>query len=103
MKVKFCNADMNGSRKSDNNIVPEKPAKKEGKTSEEQVEERALTKENTVVPAAVRTQGRGAVSIGLQGVRRKSQQDKEVRSNNLLHHITPDLLIKSFCSLKKNG
>jgi hypothetical protein len=73
VKENFCNADMNGSRKSDNNIVPEKPANKEGKISEEQVEGRALTKGNTVVPAAVRTQGRGAVSIGLHGVCRKAQ------------------------------
>ena len=68
MKEKFCTADMNGSRKSDNNILPGKPANKEGKISAEQVEGRALTEGNIVVPAAVRTQGRGAVSIGLQGV-----------------------------------
>jgi len=94
---------MNGSRKSDNNIVPEKPANKEGKISAEQVEGRALTKGNTVVPAAVRTQGRGVASNGLQGVRRKAQQDKDARFNNLLHHITPDLLTMSFHSLKKNA
>ena len=74
MKEKFCNADMNGSRKSDNNIVPEKPANKEGKTLAEQVEGRALTEGNIVVPAIVRTQGRRTVSIGLQDVRRKAQQ-----------------------------
>jgi group II intron reverse transcriptase/maturase len=103
VKEKFCNADMKGSRKSDNNIVPEKPANKEGKISAEQVEGRALTKGNTVVPAAVRTQGRGVASNGLQGVRRKAQQDKDARFNNLLHHITPDLLTMSFYSLKKNA
>jgi hypothetical protein len=65
---------MNDSRKSDNNIVPEKPANKEGKISEEQVEGRALTEGNIVTSAAVRTQGRGAVSIGLQGVRRRFQR-----------------------------
>jgi hypothetical protein len=103
VKEKFCNADMKGSRKSDNNIVPEKPANKEGKISAEQVEGRALTKGNTVVPAAVRTQGRGVASNGLQGVRRKAQQDKDARFNNLLHHITPELLTMSFYSLKKNA
>ena len=103
MKEKFCNTDLNGSRKSDNNIVPEKPANKEGKTSAEQVEGRALTEGNIVMPAAVRTQGRGAVSIGLQGVRRKAQLDKDVRFNNLFHHVTPNLLIKSFYGLKKNA
>ena len=58
MKEKFCNTDVNGSRKSDNNIVPEKPANKEDKTSAEQVEGRALTEGNIVAPAAVRTQVR---------------------------------------------
>jgi len=103
VKEKFRNAGSNGSRKSDNNIVPEKPANKEGKTSAEQVEGRALTKGNIVVPAAVRTQGRGVASNGLQGVRGKAQQDKDVRFNNLLHLITPDLLTMSFYSLKKNA
>ena len=63
----------------------------------------ALTERNIVMPAAVRTQGRGAVSIKLQGVRRKAQQDKDVRFNNLFHHITVDLLTNSFYSLKKNA
>jgi len=94
---------MNDPRKSDNNIVPEKPANNGSKISAEQVEGRALTKGNIVAPAAVRTQGRGAVSIGLQDVRRKAQQDKDVRFNNLFNHITSDLLIKSFYSLKKNA
>ena len=103
MKEKFCNADMNGSRKSDNNIVPEKPANKEGKTLAEQVEGRALTEGNIVVPATGRTQGRGTVSIGLQGVRRKAEQDKDARFNNLFHHITPELLTESFYGLKRNA
>ena len=103
VKEEFCKADMNDPRKSDNNIVPEKPANNGSKISAEQVEGRALTKGNIVVPAAVHTQGRRAVSIGLQGVRRKAQQDKDVRFNNLFNHITSDLLIKSFYSLKKNA
>ena len=65
MKEKFCTTGMNGSRKSDNNIVPEKPANNGVKTLAEQVEGRALTEGNTINTAAVRTQGRGAASIGL--------------------------------------
>jgi len=61
---------MSGSRKSDNNIVPEKPANNEVKTFAEQVEGRALTEGNTMNTAAVRTQGRGAASTGLDGVRK---------------------------------
>ena len=103
VKEKFCTTGMNDSRKSDNNIVPEKPANNEVKTFAEQVEGRALTKGNIMNTAAVRTQGRGAASIGLDGVRRKAQQDKDARFNNLFHHITPELLTKSYYSLKKNA
>lgn len=103
MKEKFCTTGMNDLRKSDNNIVPEKPANKEDKTFTEQVEGRALTEGNTKNTAAVRTQGRGAASIGLDGVRRKAQQDKDARFNNLFHHITPALLTKSFYDLKKKA
>ena len=40
VKEKFCTTGMSSSRKSDNNIVPEKPANNEGKTFAEQVEGR---------------------------------------------------------------
>jgi hypothetical protein len=71
VKEKFCTTGMSGSRKSDNNIVPEKPANNEVKTFAEQVEGTALTEGNTMNTAAVRTQGRGAASTGLGGVRKK--------------------------------
>lgn len=62
MKEKFCTTGTNDSRKSDNNIVPKKPANNEGKTFAEQVEGRTLTEGNIMETAAVRTQGRGAAS-----------------------------------------
>ena len=77
MKEKFRTAGRYDSRKSDNNIVPEKPANKESKNSAEQVEGRALTEGNTINTAAVRTQGRAAASNGLYGVRRKAQQTRD--------------------------
>ena len=67
---------MSGSWKSDNNIVPEKPANNELKTFAEQVEGGALTMGNTMNNAAVRTQGRVAASTGLYGVRRSAQFSK---------------------------
>ena len=76
MKEKFRTTGMNGSRKSDNNIVPEKPANNEVKTFAEQVEGRALAKGNIMKTAAVRTQGRVAASISLDGVRRSAQFSK---------------------------
>ena len=63
MKEKFRTTDTNVPRKSDNNIVPKKPANKEGKTSAEQVEGRALAKGNSINTAAVRTQWRVAAAI----------------------------------------
>ena len=67
---------MSGSWKSDNNIVPEKPANNEVKTFAEQVEGGALTEGNTMNTAAVRTQGRVAAPTGLYGVRRSAQFSK---------------------------
>ena len=103
MKEKFRTTGGNDSRKSDNNIVPEKPANKKDKTFAEQVEVRALTEGNTMNAAVVRTQGRVAASTGLCGVRSKAQQDKNARFNNLFHHITLKLLLQSFYNLKKKA
>ncbi len=103
MKEKFRTTGTNDSRKSDSNIVPRKPANNEGKTSAEQVEGRALTKGNIINTAAVRTQGRGASSIGLYGVRRKALQEKNAKFDNLFHHLTPELLTNSFYELKRKA
>jgi len=103
VKEKLCTPGTNDSRKSDNNIVPEKPANKVVTATAEQVEGRTLTEGNTMNTAAVRTQGRVAASTGLDGVRRKAQQDKGARFNNLFHHITPKLLTESFYDLKRNA
>ena len=78
-------------RESDSFIVSEKPSNK--------IRDNKRMAENT---AAVRTLGRDAASISLQGVRRKAQQDKGVRFNNLFHHINIELLTESFYSLKRN-
>ncbi len=82
MKEEFCTTGISGSRKSDNNIVPEKPANYEVKTFAEE-EGRALIEGNTMNTAAVRTQGRVAASIGLDGVRKRAQQDKGARFKEL--------------------
>ncbi len=86
MKEKFCTPGMNDSRKSDNNIVPEKPANNGAIASAEQVEGRALTEGNTMNTAAVRTQGRGTASIGLDGVRRKLSRTR--KPDSIIYSIT---------------
>ena len=42
-------------------------------------------------------------SRGLLGVRETARNDKQARFNNLLTHVTTDLLQASFFDLKKNA
>jgi RNA-directed DNA polymerase len=65
------------------------------------VEERALTKRNTIEAAADRTQGRLFASFGLYGVRQRAEQYKDEKFTALLHHITPKLLRESYYMLKR--
>jgi RNA-directed DNA polymerase len=67
------------------------------------VEERVLTKRNTVEAAANRTQGRLFGSFGLYGVRQRAEQYKDEKFTALLHHITPMLLKKSYYLLKHDA
>lgn len=62
-----------------------------------------MTKRNIRKNATVRTQGRGAVSSGLDDVRRKAREDKDVRFTALLHHMSIELLEQSFYELKRNA
>jgi RNA-directed DNA polymerase len=103
VKEKFHTTDMNDSRKSDNNIVPEKLVNNKAKVFAERVEGRTLTKGNIINIAAVRTQGRGTASSSLYGIRSKAQKDKGTRFNNLFHHITISLLTESFYELKRKS
>ncbi len=103
-KARCHNADMHVAGKSDSLVVPGKRANKVGlPTTAESVEERGLTKENANQSLLVRTQSRVAGSRGLLGVRMIARKDKQARFNNLLNHITPELLRASFFDLKKTA
>ena len=52
---------------------------------------------------AVRTQRREAASNGLVAVRQTARQSKSVRFTALLHHITVDLLKRSYLSLERDS
>jgi hypothetical protein len=95
--------DMNAARQSDEVIVPKKQANKGKGLSEEFVEERTSIKRNTLQPVTVRTQGRGAVSFGLEGVRQAAMRSKKTVFTALLHHVTRDLLYDSFMKLQKHA
>ena len=103
-KARSHNADMHVSGKSDSLVVPEKRANKAGPpTAAEPVEERRLTKENVTQSLLVRTQSRETKSRGLLGVREIARSDQKAKFNNLLNHVTAELLRASFFDLKKSA
>jgi group II intron reverse transcriptase/maturase len=63
-------------------------------------EGRPMTKENPEEPTATRTQRRGQAMSGLDRVRKAAREDKRLRLNNLMHHLTVDLLRESYRALK---
>ena len=103
-KARCHNADMYVAGKSDSLVLPEKRANNARlPMAAESVEERRLTKENASQSLLVRTQSRGTKSRGLLGVREIARHDKKAKFNNLLNHITPELLQASFFDLKKSA
>jgi group II intron reverse transcriptase/maturase len=95
---------MNAPGKSDERVVPRKPANEaQPKGVEESVEGRRSAKGNAEQDAAPRTQGRTGASIGLQGVREAARRERRARFTALLHHVTVEWLRESFYSLKKRA
>jgi RNA-directed DNA polymerase len=94
---------MEGHRKSDRVVVPEKrPNNAPG--AAEAVEERTLTKGNTKEPAAPRMQSREhGVSRGLGRVREAAQRDKEQKFTGLLHHIDEEALLRTFRAMNRRA
>lgn len=98
-KAKSRNPVVHAGEKSDTPIVPEKLPNK-GDDPAEVVEGRGVAKGNVNKNPASRTQSRNScASMGLEGVRVVARRDKTVRFTALLHHITPQLLVKSFYAL----
>src|SRR6516164_3122037 len=94
---------MNADEKSDEGIGPMKQPNKEGSPSAEAVEERPSPEGNGGETAAARTQRRDTASNGLDAVRRAARQSKSVRFTALLHHITVDLLTRSYLALERDS
>jgi len=89
--------------KSDTPIRAEKPSNK-GMLSAEVAKQRGVAKGNTNQTPASRTQSRNHdASMGLEGVRQAARSNKRLRFTALLHHITPELLTKSFYALKRQA
>jgi RNA-directed DNA polymerase len=78
---------MNGHRKSDSFIVPEKLPNKDPEGAAEAMEGRELTKGNLLEQNAFRTQGRGGVPSALERVQEAAQKGKGERFTALFHHV----------------
>ena len=94
---------MEGHRKSDRVVVPEKrPNNAPG--AAEAVEERTLTKGNTDELVAPRMQSREhGVSRGLERVREAARRDKEQKFTALLHHVDEEALRRAFRTMNRNA
>jgi len=95
--------NMHADEKSDGVIVPEKQPNEEGLPLEEAMEGRTPAKGNSRQTAAPRTQSRDRASNGLTAVRQAARKNKEEQFTTLLHHITVDLLKRSYFALKRKA
>jgi len=59
-----------------------------------------MTKENPEEPTVTRTRSREQALSGLDRVRKAAREDKALRLNNLMHHLSVDLLRESYRALK---
>ncbi len=96
---------MNADRKSDESIVPVKPANNGAtEASAELVEGRDPAKRNAKQPALPRTPSRTKrESRGLRGVGEAAQKDSTLKFTALLHHVSEDCLTEAFFNLKKQA
>jgi hypothetical protein len=94
---------MHADEESDEVVVPVKRTNNEGLPSAETVEGRTSPKGNGGETAAVRTLRRDTASNGLIAVRRAARQSKSVRFTALLHHLTIDLLKRSYRALTRDA
>ena len=94
---------MHAGEKSDEVVVPLKRPNNGSSLPAEAVEGRTSPKGNSRQAATVRARSRVAVSPGLAAVRRAARQSTSVRFTSLLHHLTVELLERSYFSLKRNS
>jgi hypothetical protein len=88
---------------SDEQVVPAKHLNNEEQTKAEGAEGSCSTQGNTEEAHTRRTQGRGSVSQGLEGVREAASRDKKQKFTALLHHVTVELLKDSYNSLERQA
>ena len=95
---------MNGHRKSDSAIVPEKLPNKVSLETAEAMEGRGLTKGKPFEQNTLRTQGRGGVPSALERVREAIQRNREERFTALFHHVYDvERLREAYYGLKRQA
>lgn len=94
---------MHGDGKSDSRIVPKKRSNNGHGRLAETGEGRRLAKGNLRQDDQGRTQCRTALTDGLERVRKAARRDRRAKFTALLHHITPDLLERSFLALQRDA
>jgi len=102
-KAQSRTPDMYAGEESDRVAVPMKPPNKGAQASEEAVEGRTRTKENTSQSHTPPAQDGRGVSQGLAGVRKAAKERKQERFTTLLHHLTTGLLRQSYYALKRDA
>ncbi len=98
---------MNGLRKSDSPIVPEKSPNKGGQNAAppaEGMEGRGLAKGNSGEQTRARAQDRQALQQALDRVREAATRDKRLKFTTLWHHVYDmDRLREAYLGLKRNA
>lgn len=95
---------MNGRRKSDNSVVPEKLLNKAEEPAAEAAEGRGLAEGNSHERNALRTQSREGAPSALERVRQAAKSDKKQRFTALLHHVySVDRLEKAYRAVKREA
>jgi RNA-directed DNA polymerase len=98
------NADMHASGQSHSPIVLTTTANKDGaEPLAESDEGRGLAERNTEQANLDSAQTEKHKSRGLFGVREAALRDRQLRFTNLMHHISPELLMESFNELKRGS
>jgi group II intron reverse transcriptase/maturase len=98
------NADVYAAGKSHNSIVPTTTSNNDGtEPSAETDEGRELAERNIDPSNLAQAQTWKPKSKGLIGVRESALRDRQLRFTNLMHHISPQLLMESFNSLKRGS
>ena len=88
---------VDGAQQSDAGVVARKAANKGARVPA------AAAERNPRRTGTVRTQSRGAVSPGAEGIRQFAKEKPGERLTALLHHITPEALREAYLALKRDA